>query len=465
MRALRLRVPPEGSVDLCAGFAQIRAELEIPGEFPAEVQQAADAAAHAQWSREGRADLREVAFVTIDPPGSRDLDQAMAIARDADGFLIRYAIADVAAFVPRGGVIEAEAWKRGETLYAPDERVRLYPPVLSEGAASLLTDGDRPAVVFTVRAAADGEIISSEVDRAVVRSRQTMNYSEATGAAMPELEAVGTALAAASTRRGATGIDLPGQEVVPTDAPPGFGLRLETRLPQEDWNAEVSLCANIVAAKMMLTAGVGVFRILGPRNPERVAALSSAAKALGIDIAEPHLAVPAAAPFPAAAHAMLASVRRAAGAGYVAVPGADTAPWHSAVAAPYAHATAPLRRLADRYVLDLICDLAAGLTPSANEVATLARLPEVMNTADSRANQLDGACVDLVEATLLAPRVGEEFSAVVTGLSGHGVRIQLRDPAVRATLPGVGALAPGSEVSVRLVSADPAARQLVFAPA
>jgi exoribonuclease R len=463
MTKIRLRVPPEASGDLRAGFAQIRAELEIPQEFPADVLAAADEASRA-WSRDGRADLREIEFVTIDPPGSRDLDQAMAIAPNGNGFVLRYAIADVSAFVPRAGVIETEAWRRGQTLYAPDERIPLYPPTLSEGAASLLADDDRPAVVFTIDVAHDGEVGSAAVERAVVRSRRIMAYDEATGEQMPQLKALGQALAAASARRGATSIDLPGQEVVPSDTPPGFGLQLETRLPQEDWNAEVSLCANVVAARMMLAAGVGVFRVMGPPDPERVAGLAAAAKALGLDISDPHPA-PAATAFPAAAGAVLASAKRAAGAGYVALPGTEVAPWHAAVAAPYAHATAPLRRLADRYVLDLLCDLAAGRPPVPEQVTTLGRLPEVMNTTDARADRLDGACIDLVEAALLAPRVDETFAAIVTGLSGKGVRIQLREPAVRATLPGVGAIAAGTEISVRLVSTDPARRSVVFAPA
>jgi exoribonuclease R len=156
-------------------------------------------------------------------------------------------------------------------------------------------------------------------------------------------------------------------------------------------------------------------------------------------------------------------VRRAGGgAGYRALPGEGPPPYHAAVAAPYAHATAPLRRLADRYVLDLVVSLAAGARPGAEEVALLAGLPEVMNRTDALADRVEGAAIDLVEATLLAPHAGREFDAVVTGTTDRGARIQLREPAVRGTLPGLPPPAPGTSVRVVLQEADPAARRVVF---
>ncbi len=133
-RILRLHPPPpEPTAD--AGFAQIRAQFEIPEAFPAEVLAAAEQAATRPLDRGGYADLRAVEFFTVDPPRSLDLDQAMHLERRDGGYRVRYAIADVAAFVDRGGAIEAEAWRRGETVYCPDIRIPLYPTVLSEGAA------------------------------------------------------------------------------------------------------------------------------------------------------------------------------------------------------------------------------------------------------------------------------------------------------------------------------------------
>lgn len=82
-------------------------------------------------------------FATLDPPGSRDLDQAFHLERAGRGYTVRYAIADVPGFVSRGAV-DVEARRRGQTLYAADGSIPLHPRVLSEDRASLLPEVDRP---------------------------------------------------------------------------------------------------------------------------------------------------------------------------------------------------------------------------------------------------------------------------------------------------------------------------------
>ena len=105
-------------------------------------------------------DATDVPLVTLDPPGSRDLDQAVHLAARGDGYRVSYAIADVGAFVRPGSAIDAEARRRGQTLYSPDRRTPLHPPVLSEGAASLLPDELGPAVLWTIDLDADGEPVA-----------------------------------------------------------------------------------------------------------------------------------------------------------------------------------------------------------------------------------------------------------------------------------------------------------------
>ena len=90
--------------------------------------------------------------------------------------MLHYAIADVGFFVRPGDALDQEAWRRGVTVYMPDERARLYPAALSEGAASLLPDGPRPAVVFTVRVDPRGEVRLDGAERALVRSRAKLAY-------------------------------------------------------------------------------------------------------------------------------------------------------------------------------------------------------------------------------------------------------------------------------------------------
>ena len=162
---------------LAAGLQRLRSELGVPDGFPASVTAEAQVAARAP--RLPDVDHTDLAFVTLDPEGSLDLDQAFHLSRTADGYLIRYAIADVAAFVTPGGAIDTEAHARGETLYAPTSRTALHPPLLSEGAASLLPGQDRPALVWELTLDQQGATVAATVARALVRSRAKLSYADA----------------------------------------------------------------------------------------------------------------------------------------------------------------------------------------------------------------------------------------------------------------------------------------------
>lgn len=168
---------------------------------------------------------------------------------------------------------------------------------------------------------------------------------------------------------------------------------------------------------------------------------------------------------PEAAAVLTFAGRLLRGAAYTAFDGDVPAqPIHSAVAAPYAHATAPLRRLADRYVGEICLAVAAGVDVPAWARAALAVLPREMAAAGQRAHALERAVVDLAEAVVLAPRVGETFDAVVVESGDHRGVVQLRDPAVRAPCEGHD-LPLGRSLAVRLVEADPGQRKVVFRPA
>jgi len=160
------------------------------------------------------------------------------------------------------------------------------------------------------------------------------------------------------------------------------------------------------------------------------------------------------------AHAMLMHEATGVGRGaaYTAFDGTPPAePAHFAIAAPYAHATAPLRRLQDRFVSECCLAASTGEAPPAWVRAALPELPAAMAAADKRARVVERGVVDLVEALLLQGRVGDQFEAVVID---DGL-VQLRDPAVRAKLES-GDPEPGSEVTVRLDRADVAARTVAF---
>ena len=96
------------------GIARIQEEQGIDPEFPPEVEEAAARAA--ENPRLPDLDRTDIAFITIDPESAMDLDQALHIERAGDGYVVHYAIADVAAFVSPGDPIDVEAHQRGVSV-------------------------------------------------------------------------------------------------------------------------------------------------------------------------------------------------------------------------------------------------------------------------------------------------------------------------------------------------------------
>jgi exoribonuclease R len=463
---------PAASARLAAGFAAVRSGLGLPTQFDAAVVDEATRVA-ASGPHDDRPDETAVPFVTVDPAGSRDLDQALHLERRAGGYRVRYAIADVAAWVRPGGAIDTEAHRRGETLYSPDLRTPLYPPVLSENAASLLPDGARPAVVWTIDLDGDGEVTSVDVRRALVRSRAQLDYDGVQRAidagAAPEplalLREVGRLRLDRERARGGVSLPVPEQRVE-GDEVTGWRLVYRAALPVEDWNAQISLLTGICAARLMLDGRVGLLRTLPPPDPAAVASLRRSAVALGVDWprGRPYADVVATLDGNRPGHAAVIALatRLLRGAGYVAFDGDPPATAvHSAVAAPYAHATAPLRRLADRYVSEVCLALCAGTEVPSWAREALPGLPATMSAADALGHRLDAELLDLAEAVVLEPYVGTSFPGVVVDVGESHATIQLRDPAVRARCDG-GSLSLGSEVTARLVTADPAGRRVEF---
>jgi len=456
-----VRAPRDRALD--TGLHQIREEFEVPAGFGPEVALAAVQAARRTPGR-AHVDRTDRPFVTLDPAGATDLDQAFALERAGDDIILHYAIADVGFFVDHGDPLDAEAWRRGLTVYLPDERARLYPAALSEGAASLLPDGPRPAVVFTVRIDGAGAVRLDGAERALVQSRAKLAYETVRPEDLPpELPELARRIRAAEDRRGAPRVEFPEQELVRVDGQ--WALRFDPRLPSEDDNAALSLATNLAVAEALLAAGTGLFRVMAEPTERRVERLRRTARAFGLtwppelSLAEFQRSLSTADPRGAA---FLVAVRRAGGGASYAPFTEGTTPWHAAMAATYAHATAPLRRLADRYVVEAALAVANGDRVPDDVAQAFTELPTVMERAEQRANGVDRAVIDLAEAVLLAGHEGTVFDAVVVDEDDRGAVVQVIDPAVlvRVTTDGVD---PGDDVRVRLERADPATRSVEFA--
>lgn len=447
--------------ELTAALTALRAELGVTTDFPADVEAEANAAAAGVALPD--VDLLEVPFFTIDPPGSLDLDQAMHLERHGDGYRVRYAIADVPAFVRPGGAVDAEARKRGQTLYLPDGRIPLHPLVISEKAASLLPGQIRGAFVWSFELDHEGRVTATSLERARVRSTERFDYESVQSlidagkapGSLALLKEIGLALIERERDRGGASLGRPEQEVRDIDG--RYELVRRHPLPAEDWNAQISVLTGMAAARIMIDGKVGILRTMPPPSEESLSWFRRRAAALGtpwsegVEYGEYLRALNPDDPKQLAIMHAAASLFR--GAGYTAfdgeVPENST---QSAVGAPYAHATAPLRRLVDRFVL-VVCEaLANGRSIPAWARTSLPELPPIMAASDAMAGRLDHAAVSAVEAAVLSSRVGEEFAATVIAVSNGTAQIQLVDPAVTASCDGD--LEAGAVITARLVTAD-----------
>ena len=538
MSRKRLSTYTAPPAEVVRALDELRARYEVPTAFPPEALAEAEAAA-TSWAQDGPArlladgarDARDLELVTIDPPGSMDLDQAVLLERlsaqtetgsaadrttdtAATGhvsglsatYRIHYAIASLATFVTPGGALDAELSRRGETIYAPDVATPLHPEVLSHGAASLLEDVDRPACLWTIDLDARGEVVSARVERALVRSRARLTYGQVQTAIDGEgtlpssaptdlpglLAEIGRLRLEREVARGGISMTTPEQVVEVTEVaesagdsesaeapgPSGYRLAYRVPVPAEQYNAQISLLTGMCAARIMVECGVGILRTLPPARPEDYARLRRVAAALGIDwpAAQPYSelvrgldhAVPAHAAFMDQAMSLFrGSGYLAFGAGGVGVPADDEASdaeeaVHSAIAARYAHVTAPLRRLVDRYGEE-VCIAACAQAPVPEWVLqALPDLPDVMEQTGKRARAIGRGALTALEALVLRGHEDEVFDGVITSERDGRGELVLTEPAVVTEVRGGsgqsgGRLPVGERVRVRLLSADPAA--------
>jgi exoribonuclease R len=475
-RVVRVRPGPDQAtpLQLREGISKIQRELEVTPDFPPEVERAAaDAAKSPRMPDLDRTDLP---LLTIDPAGAMDLDQALHVERDGDGYVVHYAIADVAAFVTPGDAVDLEAHRRGQSLYGAESKIPLHPKVLSEDAASLLPEQVRPALLWTIRLDAEGSRTAVEVERARVRSRARYDYPGAQRAiedgSAPEhlrlLEDVGTLRLQREAVRGGISLPLPEQEVSVQDGQ--WDLQFRTLLPVEQWNAQLSLLTGFAAASLMVYGRVGLLRTLPAPDPHDVQRLHRTARALGIEwpaeLLYPDFIRALDPAQPRHAAMVAACTRLLRGSGYVAFNGETPAePQHAALAAEYAHVTAPLRRLADRYASEVCVSMCSGEEVPPWVLEALPDLPRTMQQSARQASQYERMVLDLVEAGLLSNRVGESFEAVVVDVDEHEPTrgtVTVEEPAVEAPVTSASDVPLGTDVRVRLTTADVERRKVEF---
>jgi exoribonuclease-2 len=449
--------------------------------FPAKVMVEADAARHATPERGGDIrDLRQLPWLSIDNDDTRDLDQLSVVEPLPDGSTrLRVAVADVDTLVPLGGAIDKHAAVNTTSVYTAAGVFPMLPMVLSTDLTSLHEGKERLAVVVDMVVAANGDVGTCELYRAVVVNQAKLTYGDVSAwldgkrplrgrAGLPGLEdqllvhdAVAAALRRQRAEHGALEVDTVSARPVFED---GVLVDLEAdgKLRAKNLIADLMIATNTATARFLVGKGFpSVRRFLeSPRRWDRIEALAAG-----------YGAVLPTEPDALALHAFLGQRRQAdpegfadlslrivkmLGAGaYVAARPNGKALGHFGLAVSnYAHSTAPNRRYPDLVTQRLVKAALAGKPPpytfeSLQDIARHCTLQE------DNANRVERQVLKAAGALLLRGRIGDTFDAIVTGAAPKGTFVRISGPLLEGRLVrGFEGTDVGDALRVRLVALD-----------
>ncbi|MCP4903683.1 MAG: VacB/RNase II family 3'-5' exoribonuclease [bacterium] len=436
-----------------------------------------------EWTDEGlrgRADLRHLPFITIDPSSARDHDDALyAEERPADPVLriegdrprsrspqpptwtrrLWVAIADVSHFAPVGGFIDSEARRRGNSFYFPDRSIPMLPERLSSDLCSLRPEVDRLALVVELRIGADGGVIDSLFHEAVIRSRARLAYEEAAewlarseeegegasewGGSLRCLDRIARDFGRVRAEQGALTLDLPEVEIVTDSEGRRVDARIRSRNRAHILIEEAMLAANRAVARALDRAGRRTLhRVHAPPPPNKRADLVRLFEGLGVeasgdldDAGVLAAALEAVRGQPTQERVHIAVLRSMSQARYEA----ESAGHYALHFEHYLHFTSPIRRYADlevhRALLRLIRGEPASPEPANQEGERLARLGLWLSGRERVAMEAERDAEALACCALMAGRMGEPFRAEVTGATEYGLFVRLESPSVSGLVP------------------------------
>lgn len=444
---LRLEFPPEAT-------AEVAAFLRAPGiDDPALVDRTA------------------LPFVTVDGASTRDLDQALYLEADGDGWVAWYAIADVTHYVRPGSALFAEAMKRGASYYLPGFSVPMLPRELSEGLVSLNAGVERRALLFQHRVGPDGHLRGTTLERARIRSRAKLSFGEVQTLveehrrsphrdadfvrSLRLLPQVGRARLRLAEERGL--VRYRREEVQLTLDGEGLGVTAMevVRDEVEAWNEQLSLMCNAEGGRLLrecpLPSVQPIYRVQPGPDPERLAAFAR----LTFAAARRHVLVktpwaweperqslsdylrflPRGAPGSAEDRLARALARQAVMVNLRSEYSTEPGPHTGVGAEPYARFSAPMRELVGVFLHKEAVELLSGVAPPAGEDEALrAEVVQVANRSRQTQRKVTDLANELVLDRVFRPQLSRSrperrrFVGTVMGLASGKVHVRLDDP-------------------------------------
>jgi ribonuclease R len=454
---------------------------QIPHVFGPEVIAEAERAKPVTMGR--REDWRAVPFVTIDPEDAKDHDDAVHAERDANpanagGFILRIAIADVAAYARPGAALDREAEARGNSVYFPDRVVPMLPERISNDLCSLRPDEDRPAIAVRIVIGADGHKKSHSFHRVMMRSAAKLSYGKVQAAIdhgpdealsslhgsvlVPLYEAYG-ALKIARDRRKPLDLDLPERKIILDDSGCVKSIVIPPRLDSHRLIEEFMILANVAAAETLEAKKQAfVYRVHDEPSLEKLNNLAEFLASIGIKLAKGE--VVRAQQF----NGILARVRGTDNEHIVnevvlrtqaqAEYCAENYGHFGLNLRRYAHFTSPIRRYADLIVhRALISALNLGSDGLPNVTnGELAEIAARISAAERRAMAAERETSDRLIAAHLAGQIGAVFQGRISGATSAGLFVKLDGT-------GADGFIPAAELGDDYFRHDPARHALIGA--
>jgi ribonuclease R len=490
---------------------KVLACADVDEAFPEEVARIADGIPEEvrDADRVDRADLRHVPFTTIDPETARDFDDAVAIeSLPGGGTRLWVAVADVSHYVREGSPIDAEAKRRGVSIYLPSRAIPMLPEPLSARMCSLVPEEDRLAMVARIDLDRDAKVVERDFSAAVIHSRARLDYPGVAAAlagdtkgkrrkyepflpALRAMDSLARRLRALRALRGSLDFDIPEPFVELDHDDPRLvrDIRKSRRDPGErqaySMIEEFMLAANEAVADSFRERGEDtVWRIHDAPDRSRLEEFAVLAENYGLRIDVDDARTPNGLKrvldrlkgHPAEKPLSFQLLRSLKQATYDVVNIG-----HFGLASPdYLHFTSPIRRYPDLIVHRLLKSRlagqgkpAGGWKPPAQEPvperAVLQRMAAEASFAERQAMEVEREVIDLYRAFFLRDRVGDLFEGVISGVAGFGIFVVIDHPFVEG-LVRIEALsddyctfALGDSVAVEVQSVSVVRRKIDFA--
>jgi len=432
----------------------------IPDHFPDEVIAEADAAKPADLK--GRKDLRDLPLITIDPWDARDHDDACFVEPDTDpknagGFIIWVAIADVAHYVTPDSELDREARKRGNSTYFPDRVVPMLPDRLSGDLCSLHEGVERACLAVAMRIDMAGNKIDHAFHRGLMKSVASLNYEEVQAAVdgqpndkvAPMMDEIITplyqafaALMKARAQRQPLELDLPERQIVLDDAGKVTSVQYKERLDAHRLIEEFMVLANVAAAETLIAKKSPLlFRVHEEPSPEKLEALREVATASGLVLAKGQVLKTAhlnklltgAAGTENSELINMATLRSMTQAYYFP----ENFGHFGLALRAYAHFTSPIRRYSDLIVHRALIKSHGwgddGL--SAWDVEHLTDTAKQISDTERRSMTAERDTTDRYLAAFLSDRIGAELTGRISGIAKFGVFVKLDETGADGMIP------------------------------